>query len=242
MTMAPTESQLKAWRVFTKLPLELFDGVFDPVFEDINDEWGWDYMEDIAINRISGLLVSQSYQPTCNNILAVNTAWRTRLLERILLQSHMTFTNNCAFGNFFTFSSQFVLNPGECIKSLSLKMPAIHRDRKRSPEDLLASLKTLARRKLLPKLEYLVVDFEEQSGRWNGERWWAYVQECSFEDGLFQKVVQELKRIRVSKAHIFGLEDHDLGHDIEQCITSKSPLREDIEEIIGDIDKALFVV
>ncbi|KAI4146790.1 MAG: hypothetical protein LQ340_005806 [Diploschistes diacapsis] len=204
---------------FGKLPKELFVAIIDKVLDPTSDDMIWDITPDPVMN-LDGTLTSKESEGgyvgyvEITKLLSVSSIWHEHCLRSLLRRASLLFTSNWTFSYFFWNCSYFIPEPGAIVRKLCLNSNYVSQ---RDTENLAGTAKTLARGRLLPNLQELVIGFEnDRVKNGYGESTFLYADNGRTEE--FFALIEELKKIRVCKAKVLGLESRQLELEIEECM------------------------
>ncbi|KAI4146791.1 MAG: hypothetical protein LQ340_005807 [Diploschistes diacapsis] len=199
------------------LPSELIAMVFEHLLDIDSDYLEWDTYWDQAVSTTTGRLeniATHDFAP--NVLLALNKTWRRYVLTRVLTRTTWTFTDDSTLNNFILQSSVFVPDAEALITKLWLKIALP--ETLRPGCDVFPALRAISRNKLMSNLKHLTIVFDCWSGRALGGSRWHIHADYDPSDELFQKILEELRRVRVPKATVSGLKRRELEEELEQCM------------------------
>ena len=199
------------------LPQNIFNMILDDVCNDLTGgmwEPDWHEQRDPWIEKSTGLIRGGYARHPLNPILDVSSAWKQYFLPRVLAQTSWEFTESKAFFDFLQDVSELgVEKPETFIRDLTIWSQLRWRGVGEVGEVVLL-LKTIARGKYFPRLEYFHIEFDEEPRKISGwppdSRFILAGMDLGTKDELFD-IIYWLKQLRLPHAEVWGLGEPFLG-------------------------------
>ena len=216
------------------LPGDLLHKIFEKTVDEMEVDLSWeeDWI-DVQFDSSKGVFrvhTDEEWLP--NQALTVNSTWQRILLPMILTRHTWMFTIHCSSYTLERFVKQTSLalpNSGLLIRKLHLQFEMWYNWQ--DVNDVVVTIKSIARRHLLPNLKKLIFEFVPLNLRNMGtssDRPFLSADEASSSSEEYNQVIEALKGLHVSEVEIIGIAD---STKLEQTLMEPREIFEGLSDV-----------
>ena len=205
----------KGLGLFDKLPAELFNQIWEPLFNMASCEGfgDWQAHNNPWLTDEGLLADDEGATFELNSVLAA-VPWSAHeyFLSGVIARTEWHFSGLWSFESFLDSAAYFVASPEQHITQLHLTWEdAVMGTDESGMAQLLEKISSDSR---LSNLQSVVFEFPDLSLKIGWQRVWHHADEVNDHDA-FDSIVAALKRIRVCEAIVFGLASTDLNTELK---------------------------